>query len=210
MEAYKINILSVSEVHWTDSGKIVSENKTILFSGRQDGVHRDGVALITDKFANSALEEWTPINERLMTARFITSHAKVSIVPCYAPTNEHDDADKDAFYQQLQDAVDKIPRHDILIVMGDLNAQIGGSRSGFEHVLDPHAFGNRTDNGDRFTQFCAMNSMKIGSSLFDHKNIYKITWTSNDHTTKTQIEHISIGTSWKNAMSTRRASVSRG
>ena len=52
-----------------------------------------------DKFANSALEEWTPINERLMTARFITSHAKVSIVPCYAPTNEHDDADKDAFYQ---------------------------------------------------------------------------------------------------------------
>ena len=132
-----------------------------------------------------------------MTARFITSHAKVSIVPCYAPTNEHDDADKDAFYQHLQDVVDKIPRHDILIVMGDLNAQIGGSRSGFEHVLDPHAFGNRTDNGDRFTKFCAMNSMKIGSSLFDHKNIYKITWTSNDHTTKTQIEHIASGPSWR-------------
>ena len=44
-----------------------------------------------------------------------------------------------------------------------------------------------------------MNSMKIGSSLFDHKNIHKITWTSNDHTTKTQIEHIAIGPRWRMA-----------
>ena len=197
MEAYKINILGISEVRWTDLGKIISENKTILFSGRQDGVHWDGRALIMDKFANSALEEWTPIIGRLMTAKFITSHAKVSIVQCYAPTNERDDADQDAFYQQLQDVVGKIPRHDILIVVGDLNAQIGGSRSGFEHVLDPHAFGNRTDNGDRFTKFCAMNSTKIWLSLFDHKNIHNITWTSNDHTTKTQIEHIASGPSWR-------------
>ena len=36
MEAYKINILGISEVRWTDLGKIISENKTILFSGRQD------------------------------------------------------------------------------------------------------------------------------------------------------------------------------
>ena len=150
-----------------------------------------------DKFANSVLEEWTPINERLVTVRFITSHAKVNIAQCYAPSNEHDDADKDAFYQQLQDVVDKIPHHDILIVMEDLNAQTEGSRLGFEHVLGPHAFGNRTDNGDRFTQFCAMNSMKIGSSLFDHKNIHKITWTSNDYTTKMQIDHIAIGPRWR-------------
>ena len=82
LEAHKINVLGLSEVRWTDSGKIVLENETILFSGRQDGVHWDGRALIMDKFANSALEEWTPIIGRLMTAKFITSHAKVSIVQC--------------------------------------------------------------------------------------------------------------------------------
>ena len=56
-----------------------------------------------------------------------------------------DDAEKDDFYQQLQDLVNKILRHDITIVMGDMNAQIGGDRSGFEHVL-AYSFGKRTEN----------------------------------------------------------------
>ncbi|CAH1239030.1 Hypp5694 [Branchiostoma lanceolatum] len=197
MDDYNINILGLSEVRWTDSGKFISDNKTILFSGRQDGIHRDGVALILDKPAASALEEWSPINERLLTARFVTTHAKVTIVQCYAPTNEREDTDKDTFYQQLQDLVEKIPRHDIIFVMGDMNAQIGGSNQGFEHTLGPHAFGNRTDNGNRFIQFCSMNNMKIGSSIFEHKDIHKTTWLSNDHKTRTQIDHIAIGPRWR-------------
>ena len=197
MEAYKIHILGLSEVRWLESGKFMSKNKTILFSGRQDNIHRDGVALILDKQAVSALEEWTPVNERLLTARFITAHAKVTVIQCYAPPNDHDDDDKDAFYQQLQDLVEKVPRHDILLVMGDLNAQIGEDRSGFEDVLGPHGYGKRTDNGDRFVQFCAMNNMKVGSTLFEHKDIHRITWISNDHRTQTQIDHIAIGPKWR-------------
>lgn len=83
---------------------------------------------------------------------------------CYAPTNDHEDLDKDAIYQQLQDVVNKIPCYDIVIFMGDLNAQVGGNRSGFEHVLGPDAQGKHSDNGDCLIQFCSMNNMKIGSS----------------------------------------------
>ena len=48
--------------------------------------------------------------------------------PMYVPPNDHDDAEKVDFYQQLQDLVDKIPQHGITIVMSDMNAQIGGDR----------------------------------------------------------------------------------
>ena len=92
--------------------------------------------------------------EVLLRARFITQHAKISIIQCYAPTNQHEESKKDEFYLQLQDQIDSIPRHDIKIVMGDMNAQIGGDQSGFEPVLGPHAYGRRTENGDRFIQFC--------------------------------------------------------
>ena len=71
--------------------------------------------------------------------------------------------EKDSFYEQQQDLVVNIPHHDIIIVMGDMNAQVGGDWSGFEHVLGPHAFGKRTENGNCLVQFCAMNNLMIGS-----------------------------------------------
>ena len=197
MDAYNTSILGLSEVRWTKSGEFKDGNKTVLFSGRQDDIHREGVAMILSKDAKAALEEWEPVNERLLKARFITQHARVSIIQCYAPTNQHDDSKKDEFYLQLQDQIDKIPSHDIKIVMGDLNAQIGGDRSGFESVLGPHAYGRRTDNGDRFIQCCSMNDLKIGSSMFQHKDIHKVSWISNDHVTKTQIDHFALGPAWR-------------
>ena len=116
MEKYKINIPSFNEVRWTDSGSFKLGNKTILFPGRQYDIHRGGVTVILDKDANSALTEWTPVNERLITAIFVTSHAKVTIIQCYAPSNNHDDDETDSFYEQLQDLVNKIPYHDITVV----------------------------------------------------------------------------------------------
>ncbi|RXN09473.1 craniofacial development 2-like protein [Labeo rohita] len=62
MEAYNINILGLSEVHWTGSSELSSRNKIALFSGRQDTIHRDGAALILDHQACKALEEWMPVN----------------------------------------------------------------------------------------------------------------------------------------------------
>ena len=45
MDAYNISILGLSEVRWTKSGEFKEGNKTILFSGRQDDIHREGVAM---------------------------------------------------------------------------------------------------------------------------------------------------------------------
>ena len=93
MNSYHISILGLSEVRWTGSGKFVTEGKTIIFSGRDDNIHREGVALLLDKSSSKALEEWMPVNERLMMARFKSRHAKVSIIQCYSPTNDYDDED---------------------------------------------------------------------------------------------------------------------
>ena len=70
--------------------------------------------------------------------------------------------------------------------MDDMNAQIGRDRSSFEHVLGLHAFRKRTENGNRFVQFCAMNNLTIGSTHSEHRDIHKIIWISNDHKTFTQ------------------------
>ena len=80
MEDYKLNILGLCEVCWSDFGKFSSEIKMILFSERHDGIHCDCVAIILDKRTSEAHTQLTPINEHLMMTRFVTSHAKVTVI----------------------------------------------------------------------------------------------------------------------------------
>ena len=72
------------------------------------------------------LEEWEPINERLITA---------TILQCYALTNDPSEGDKEEFYEQLQAVKERIPKHDICIVMGDLNATVGDYNSYFARTM---------------------------------------------------------------------------
>ena len=55
-----------------------------------------------------------------MSARFNSRFAKFTVIQVYAPTNDVEDDSKEEFYEQLQREVEAIPRHDVLIVMGDL------------------------------------------------------------------------------------------
>ena len=61
------------------------------------------------------------------------------------PTEESDDACKDAFYGQLQDVMNDIPNHDVKLLIRDMNAKID-KRHGLEHVIFPH--GSADENND--------------------------------------------------------------
>ena len=89
MNKYNIQILGISESRWTGNGRTTTNSRnTIIYSGREDNNHREGVAIVMTSTAKKSLIEWEPINERLITARFNGRYAKTSIIVCYAPTND--------------------------------------------------------------------------------------------------------------------------
>lgn len=75
--------------------------KLMLYLGREDGTHQEGVGIMLTKKTKKALMEWKPINERMMYARFYTLTLKISLTVVYAPTNESTDEAKKAFMVQL-------------------------------------------------------------------------------------------------------------
>ena len=103
-----MDILGLSEMRWTGSDKLVSAGKTILYSGH-DEQHMHGVGLVLSKEAANALIGWKPINDRTITARFQSRHAKTTVIQIYAPTENADEMEKDTFYDQLQDSINDIP-----------------------------------------------------------------------------------------------------
>ena len=48
--------------------------------------------------------------------------------------------------------------------------------------------------------FCESNRLVVGSTLFKHRDIHKITWVSPDGNTKAQLDHILINNKWRSSL----------
>ena len=51
-----------------------------------------------------------------------------------------------AFYDQLQAVTDEVPIHDLVMVLGDLNARPGNNNIGRDRVMGKHGIGTINDN----------------------------------------------------------------
>ena len=206
MREDKLQIVGISESRWCGSGKfILSTGETLLYSGRDEEVHQHGVAIMLSKDAAEALTDWAPVDERMIRARFHSRHVKLTLIHVYAPTNDTDEEANDHFYEKLQAIVDKTPKHDLLVITGDLNAKVGSDVEGYERVVGKHRVGIRNDNGEKLCNFCGMNDLVITGTIFPHKEIHKQTWISPDRRTYNQIDHVLINRKFRTSVLDTRA-----
>ncbi|VDP56612.1 unnamed protein product [Schistosoma margrebowiei] len=177
----------------------------LLYSSHEDenAPHTQGVALMLSKVARNALVEWESHLSKIIKVSFKTKKEGITmnIIQCYAPTNDSNDDIKDQFYERLQSIIEKCPRKNLTILMGDLNAKVGIDNTGYEDIMRRHGLGERNENGERFANLCAFNKLVIGGTIFPHKRIHKTTWISPDHnTTENQIDHIYINKKFRRTM----------
>ena len=67
---YKLDLLGLTETHMPGTGEELLENGALLlFSGRSDGIKRQGVGIALSKRIRNSLISYTPVLERIMTAR---------------------------------------------------------------------------------------------------------------------------------------------
>jgi endonuclease/exonuclease/phosphatase family metal-dependent hydrolase len=78
------------------------------------------------------------------------------------------------------------------ISLGDFNAKVG------REAIIKSSIGNESlheisnDNGVRVANFSTSKNLTVKSTMFSHRNIHKVTWTSPDGRTHNQIDHILI------------------
>ena len=82
-----------------------------------------GAGMLLSPKAYKSLNSVETIRRRTMIASF-NGNPAVTIISCYNP-NVSDEEDKDEFYTKLTTIARSIPKHNILLVGGDMNAKIG-------------------------------------------------------------------------------------
>ena len=78
----------------------------------------------------------------------------------------------------VQAEKERVPAHDVLIIMGDFNAKVDSGNFGREHATASQGCGNMNENGEMLCNLCGLNNRTIGGTLFAHKNLDKLTWIS--------------------------------
>ena len=64
------------------------------------------------------------IQPRMMAATF-NGNPRATIISYYSPTNVSEETELVTFYDELSSLVRSIPKHNMLVIGGDMNAQIG-------------------------------------------------------------------------------------
>ena len=63
-----------------------------------------------------------------MMAATFNGNPRATIISCYSPTNVSEETELVTFYDVLSSLVRSIPKHNMLVIGGDMNAQIGKKR----------------------------------------------------------------------------------
>ena len=117
----------------------------------------------------------------------------------YAPTDCSSHETKDSFYRELSNLLRSAKQRDVVVLAGDMNAQVGRIASSEKRLGGPFGIQtNRTDNGDRLLQLCADHKLYLISTNFKHKKRQTVTWRSNNPAHPwTQIDRIAISYRWR-------------
>ena len=203
-----IDILGVQEHRWTTTEAVdiywTDDKKwAFLYTSALEGQGGMGI-LITNTLADK-LTNYHKISHRIMVATF-HGNPKLSFITAHAPHGGYPLKTREEFFDKLAETIHSIPLHNILIVGGDLNAQLGR-----DAAKNPH-FGNsfyyditkKESNGMLLSTLCKSTNMACVQTFFEHPRAR--IWTHRrPNGDLEQLDHILINRKWWNSIRNCRA-----
>ena len=127
-----------------------------------------------------------------MAATF-NGNPKATIISCYSPTNDSEETELVTFYEELSSLVRSIPKHNLLVIGGDMNDQIWKNRN---NKYSLHNTSNR--NGQHLTDFMIENRLICVNRNYQKREekLWTYTYANN---IKAQIDYVFINKKWKNS-----------
>lgn len=205
MECVKWNILGISEMRWKGIGVGNTEDGHKFWYSGNENKHIRGVGFLVNKDIKRTIIECIPVNERIIAIRVNGTPLNMSIVQVYAPTSDSSEEELEAFYEDLENLLKKVPRKDILVVQGDWNAKIGeDAYHDWKGTIGKFGHGTTNDRGMRLLEFAKKNQLTATNTLFRHKESRRTTWLSPDGKTNNQIDYIFVSSRFKTAVNKAR------
>ena len=145
--------------------------------------------MLTELRALKSLKSIDKIKLRIMVATF-DGNPSATTISCYCPNNVCEKTDLIVFYNELSSLGGSIPKHNVFVIGGHMNAQIG---TNVNNKFSLHNSSNRT--GEHQTDFKLEIRLSCLNTKFQKRNwkLWTYTYANN---TKAQIEYVFINKKW--------------
>ena len=151
-----------------------------------------GVGMLIGPRALKSLNSIEKVQPKMMVAIF-NVNPRATIISCYSPANISEETKLIAVYNEPYSLVRIIPKRNVLVIGGDMNAQIGQN---VNHKFSLHNSSNR--NEEHLTDFTLKNRLTYPHTKFPKREgkLWNYTYANN---TKAQIDYIFMNKKWNNS-----------
>jgi exonuclease III len=188
----QIQIIALQEVRWRGHGLIKKYIYSICYTCNPNVTGQAETCFMIQKSVMNKILGFEPISDRICKLRVKGKFHNMTLINIYAPTEDKEEEIKEQFYEELQRTQDRIPKHDLINILGDMNAKLG-KENVFSQAIGRHTLPNiSNENGEVLANYAISNNMFLVSTNFQHKKIHLGTWISPDQQTINQIDHVMV------------------
>ena len=134
----------------------------------------------------------------MISVCFQSKPFSITVIQVYAPTTNEEEAAVEWFYEDLQDLLELTPKNDVLFIIEDWNAKVGGQE--ITGITGKFGLGVWNEAGQRLTEFCQENALVIENTLLQQHKRQLYTWTSPDGQHRNQIDYILCSRRWRSSI----------
>ncbi|EPB77675.1 hypothetical protein ANCCEY_03266 [Ancylostoma ceylanicum] len=189
MKRERIHVLCLQETRWKGSkSREIGDGIKLFYHGLE--AKRNSVAIAVSGPLKEHVSSVNRVSDNIISLRIATKDGFWTVVSVYAPQCGCTEADKEAFYEELDDVIRSAPEGDFMTVAGDFTGQVGQDRQGFERVHGGIGFGRRNQEGERIIELAEAHDLAIASTFFIKRESQKITYCSGGR--QSEIDHILV------------------
>ena len=167
MQEHRLDVLILIETKSKSYYSYISEEHLVILSGNHKDKHA-GVGAIVSPRIRPYLMDIIQVNPRLIHLAFKKQGGNIHVVGAYAPHSKRDlEADRQPFWDTLEDHISKIPQPEPLYLTGDFNVRFQASHKNDEGVLGPFVYGK----GPRFIDHTATSNRSLCVSAMRSLNM---------------------------------------
>ena len=155
-----MDILCVQEIRWKgEKARFIGGKYIIWYCG--SGNKKNGVGIILKKeHVHRVLEFWR-VTDRTICLKMELDSIMSNAISTYAPQVECIREEKEAFWLNLDETVEKIPNNGRIMAGADLNGHVGEGNNGDEECMGRHGLGKRNNEEQAAEDFAKRMELAI-------------------------------------------------
>ena len=187
IDRLNIDILGISELKWTGIGHFQSDKYRVFYAGN-DRIRRNGVFIILKVDIEKIVLSYNAKTDRIISIKLKGNPVNATIIQAYVPTANTEEDKLDSFYNDIQEEIDRAPKQELLMVIGDWNPKMGSIEK--LRIVEIYGLETRNEAGERLIEFSESNGLFIVNTFCKVPKRRLYTWTPSDGQYRNQIDYI--------------------